>query len=131
MAQCSLAVRLATHGKPLHASARPLHIELHAATHPHAVQRAVRPGLRQGRQQQDFAAPGLHQHFQYARRAAVLGVLAPVLKDADSDAALRFQQTSGMVMAKGVEDTAFYRYSRLTSLNEVGGDPSVFSVSTD
>ena len=33
----------------------------------------------------------------------------------------------GMVMAKGVEDCAFYRYSRLTSLNEVGGDPSVFS----
>ena len=31
-------------------------------------------------------------------------------------------------MAKGVEDCAFYRYSRLTSLNEVGGDPSVFSV---
>ena len=42
--------------------------------------------------------------------------------------ALRFQQTSGMVMAKGVEDCAFYRWSRLTSLNEVGGDPSVFSV---
>ena len=39
-------------------------------------------------------------------------------------AALRFQQTSGMVMAKGVEDCAFYRYSRLTSLNEVGADPS-------
>ena len=34
----------------------------------------------------------------------------------------------GMVMAKGVEDCAFYRYSRLTSLNEVGGDPSVFSL---
>ena len=29
-----------------------------------------------------------------------------------------------MVMAKGVEDCAFYRYSRLTALNEVGGDPS-------
>ena len=43
-------------------------------------------------------------------------------------AAQRFQQTSGMVMAKGVEDCAFYRYSRLTSLNEVGGDPSVFSL---
>ena len=42
-------------------------------------------------------------------------------------AALRFQQTSGMVMAKGVEDCAFYRCARLTSLNEVGGDPSVFS----
>ena len=54
-------------------------------------------------------------------------VLAPVLHDPTADAALRFQQTSGMVMAKGVEDCAFYRYSRLTSLNEVGGDPSVFS----
>ena len=45
-----------------------------------------------------------------------------------AESAKRFQQTSGMVMAKGVEDCAFYRYSRLTSLNEVGGDPSVFSI---
>jgi (1->4)-alpha-D-glucan 1-alpha-D-glucosylmutase len=36
---------------------------------------------------------------------------------------VRFQQTSGMVMAKGVEDTAYYRYHRLIALNEVGGDP--------
>jgi (1->4)-alpha-D-glucan 1-alpha-D-glucosylmutase len=36
---------------------------------------------------------------------------------------VRFQQTCGPVMAKGVEDTAFYRWLRLTSLNEVGGDP--------
>ncbi|WP_028278403.1 malto-oligosyltrehalose synthase [Arthrobacter sp. H5] len=42
--------------------------------------------------------------------------------------AIRFQQTSGMVMAKGVEDTAFYRYNRLTSLNEVGADPSIFAL---
>jgi (1->4)-alpha-D-glucan 1-alpha-D-glucosylmutase len=40
----------------------------------------------------------------------------------------RFQQTSGPVMAKGVEDTAFYRYFRLTALNEVGGDPGRFSL---
>ena len=38
----------------------------------------------------------------------------------------RFQQTCGPVMAKGVEDTAFYRYLRLSALNEVGGDPGVF-----
>ena len=38
----------------------------------------------------------------------------------------RFQQTTGPVMAKGVEDTAFYRYVRLTALNEVGGDPGRF-----
>ncbi len=42
--------------------------------------------------------------------------------------AVRFQQTSAPMMAKGVEDTAFYRWSRLVSLNEVGGDPLMFSV---
>ena len=40
----------------------------------------------------------------------------------------RFQQTTGPVMAKGVEDTAFYRYSRLLALNEVGGDPGRFGL---
>ncbi len=38
----------------------------------------------------------------------------------------RFQQTTGPVMAKGTEDTAFYQYNRLSSLNEVGGDPDQF-----
>jgi len=36
---------------------------------------------------------------------------------------MRWQQFTGRVMAKGVEDTAFYAYNRLLSLNEVGGDP--------
>jgi len=40
----------------------------------------------------------------------------------------RWQQTTGPVMAKGIEDTAFYRYLRLTALNEVGGDPGRFSL---
>jgi (1->4)-alpha-D-glucan 1-alpha-D-glucosylmutase len=39
------------------------------------------------------------------------------------EVALRFQQLTGPVMAKAVEDTAFYRYLPLTALNEVGGDP--------
>ena len=43
----------------------------------------------------------------------------------------RFQQTTGPVMAKGVEDTAFYRYVRLLALNEVGGDPGRFGMSVD
>ncbi|MCW2885877.1 MAG: malto-oligosyltrehalose synthase [Streptosporangiaceae bacterium] len=42
--------------------------------------------------------------------------------------AVRFQQTSAPLMAKGVEDTAFYRWSRLVARTEVGGDPSRFSV---
>jgi (1->4)-alpha-D-glucan 1-alpha-D-glucosylmutase len=41
----------------------------------------------------------------------------------------RWQQTTGPVMAKGVEDTAFYRWFRLTALNEVGGNPDRFSLS--
>jgi len=40
----------------------------------------------------------------------------------------RFQQTSGPVAAKGVEDTAMYRYHRLAALNEVGGEPDRFGV---
>jgi (1->4)-alpha-D-glucan 1-alpha-D-glucosylmutase len=40
----------------------------------------------------------------------------------------KFQQVTSPVMAKGVEDTAFYVYNRLMSLNEVGGDPSRFGV---
>ncbi|RYP88617.1 malto-oligosyltrehalose synthase [Nocardioides guangzhouensis] len=75
----------------------------------------------------------LDQAFASARTwrpdlAAAYDALLPVLADPTSPPAQRFQQTSGMVMAKGVEDCAFYRWSRLTSLTEVGGDPSVFSV---
>src|SRR6185437_4747214 len=68
-----------------------------------------------------------------AVRTAVLG-LGEMTADADQRAArdelvVRFGQTTGPVLAKGVEDTAFYRCSRLVSLNEVGGDPAVFGVS--
>ena len=43
----------------------------------------------------------------------------------------RFQQLTGPVMAKGVEDTAFYCFNRFTPLNEVGGDPGNFGVSLE
>jgi len=43
----------------------------------------------------------------------------------------RFEQTTGPVTAKGVEDTAFYRYHRLVALNEVGGDPGQFGRSVE
>jgi (1->4)-alpha-D-glucan 1-alpha-D-glucosylmutase len=54
-----------------------------------------------------------------------------LLGDGDEEFTSRFQQTSGPVMAKGIEDTAFYRYFRLTALNEVGGDPGRFSLSVE
>ena len=48
-----------------------------------------------------------------------------------TDLALRFQQTGAAVMAKGVEDTAFYRFNRFIALNEVGGDPARFGHTID
>ena len=44
---------------------------------------------------------------------------------------MKFQQVTAGVMAKGVEDTAFYRYNRLISLNEVGGDPNQFGTTVE
>jgi (1->4)-alpha-D-glucan 1-alpha-D-glucosylmutase len=43
----------------------------------------------------------------------------------------RFQQATGPVMAKGVEDTAFYRYNRFVALNEVGGSPGAWTLPVD
>jgi (1->4)-alpha-D-glucan 1-alpha-D-glucosylmutase len=59
----------------------------------------------------------------------ILGAGAEGAGDGRDDArrrelVVRFQQTCGPVMAKGVEDTAFYRWHRLVALNEVGGDPT-------
>jgi (1->4)-alpha-D-glucan 1-alpha-D-glucosylmutase len=44
---------------------------------------------------------------------------------------LKFQQSTGPIMAKGLEDTAFYIYNRLAALNEVGGEPQHFGISVD
>jgi (1->4)-alpha-D-glucan 1-alpha-D-glucosylmutase len=47
------------------------------------------------------------------------------------DFVMRFQQITGPVMAKGLEDTAFYVHNRLASLNEVGGNPEKFGTSLE
>jgi (1->4)-alpha-D-glucan 1-alpha-D-glucosylmutase len=60
---------------------------------------------------------------------AALDALHPVLAQAGTEAATRFEQTSGPVMAKGVEDSAYYRWARFVALNEVGGDPARFGSS--
>ncbi|HVF20014.1 MAG TPA: malto-oligosyltrehalose synthase [Mycobacteriales bacterium] len=82
------------------------------------------------------------EHLEAAVRAAraaspapddaVLDLLRRVLLaedgargDVEHELLMRWQQTTGPAMAKGVEDTAFYRYHRLVALNEVGGDPGV------
>ena len=60
--------------------------------------------------------------------AATIDQLSPRLHDHGDDLALRMQQLSSAAMAKGVEDTAYYRYSRFVALNEVGGNPDQFGI---
>ena len=81
--------------------------------------------LPAGREHLDAALADARRHRPDL--AEPLADVAAVLADPTAPAAQRFQQTSGMVMAKGVEDTAFYRYNRLGSLTEVGGDPAHFA----
>ncbi|HEX9969989.1 MAG TPA: malto-oligosyltrehalose synthase, partial [Acidimicrobiales bacterium] len=58
-------------------------------------------------------------------------LLGELVGDAERELVERFQQLTGPVMAKGVEDTAFYTFNRLVSLNEVGGDPGAFGTSVE
>ena len=58
-------------------------------------------------------------------------LLARVRGRAEDELRARFQQVSGPVTAKGVEDTAFYDYNRFVALNEVGGDPSRFGITVE
>ena len=66
----------------------------------------------------------------------LLGFLGRILRlEVDdppaTELAMRFQQLTPAAMAKGVEDTAFYRHHRLVALNEVGGDPGRFGTTVD
>ncbi len=68
-----------------------------------------------------------------SRRPELQGALGQLLPELlkvgpGDELGIRFQQTSGMVMAKGVEDTAFFRYTRLGTLTEVGAEPTEFAI---
>ncbi|CAA9311355.1 MAG: GH13_26 / GH13 / GH13_20 / GH13_36 / GH13_30 [uncultured Friedmanniella sp.] len=60
-----------------------------------------------------------------------LEALSPRLHDGADELARRMQQLSGATMAKGTEDTAFYRYARFVALNEVGSDPAELGIDLD
>jgi (1->4)-alpha-D-glucan 1-alpha-D-glucosylmutase len=65
-------------------------------------------------------------------KSVLLGEVAtrnPSLATQANVFARKFQQVTSPVMAKGVEDTSFYVYNRLISLNDVGGDPATFGYS--
>jgi len=80
-----------------------------------------------------YVDPGAGRCCEEDRRAIASAQMPPELaqmllleRDAPSGFVTRFQQTTPAVSAKGVEDTAFYRYGRLLAGNDVGGDPGRF-----
>jgi len=82
--------------------------------------------LPDGREHLDHAAAEAAARRPDLARA--VAAIAPLVADPGLELSRRFMQTTGPVMAKGVEDAAFYRDTRLGTLTEVGGDPSVFSL---
>ena len=71
--------------------------------------------------------------LEFVRRVLLISSdrpLSPLLRTAMVQFAMKFQQVTAPVTAKGVEDTALYRFNRLTCLNEVGTDPRRFSQSS-
>jgi len=89
----------------------------------HPVYRAYLPA---GREHLDRAAADASSHRPDLARA--IAALVPLIADPGRELSRRFMQTTGPVTAKGVEDAAFYRATRLGTLTEVGGDPSVFAL---
>jgi (1->4)-alpha-D-glucan 1-alpha-D-glucosylmutase len=72
-----------------------------------------------------FATAGAAARDIHPEEAGLVDAMVTVLTEGRSpDATRRFQQLTAAAMAKGVEDTAFYRYYPLVSLNEVGGAPN-------
>lgn len=72
--------------------------------------------------------------FEFLRDALLLrfsDTMDPAEKREYLDFVMRFQQLTGPIMAKGVEDTSFYVYNRFISLNEVGGMPERFGTSIE
>src|SRR6266853_1964297 len=55
----------------------------------------------------------------------------PAIEESVFNFLRKFQQATGPIMAKGLEDTVFYIYNRLAALNEVGGEPQQFGIGLD
>ncbi len=69
--------------------------------------------------------------IQSALLLELVGDATPQTRSQQKHFIAKFQQLTAPATAKGIEDTAFYIYNRLISLNEVGGDPAQFGVSID
>ncbi|MFL5260286.1 MAG: malto-oligosyltrehalose synthase [Hyphomicrobiales bacterium] len=93
--------------------------------------RAIEEGIRTARQHSPLVDPAL---FDFIEGMLTTDLARPGSGYSRTEVvrlAMRVQQLTGPIMAKGVEDTAFYRFNRLIALNEVGGAPERFGVGLD
>lgn len=93
--------------------------------------RRVDQAVAAGRRRSDVADLSVFDFIRRMLLVDVNGAAAGWFKRSVLRFAMKFQQVSAAVMAKGLEDTAFYRYNRLVSLNEVGGNPGKFGTTAD
>jgi glycogen operon protein len=90
-------------------------------------ERVVRAAVRLARRRNSAVSPSI---FGFLERLLLMKLEgSDEQKQGHTAFAMRFQQLTGTVMAKAVEDTAFYRYTRLVSLNEVASAPGQFGTS--
>ena len=96
-----------------------------------AETRAIKQGLAEAKKR---TPPGEHRALDFLAQILSLDLPFDFTDEHKKDArefVIRFQQLSGPATAKGLEDTAFYRYNRFASLNEVGGNPGRFGVTPE
>ncbi|HSF42047.1 MAG TPA: malto-oligosyltrehalose synthase [Thermoanaerobaculia bacterium] len=86
--------------------------------------REVTEALEKARERRPDLPPDLFDFFRSI-------LLLEVRGEPECELVMRFQQLTGPAMAKGVEDTSFYNFHRLVSLNEVGGSPGCFGISVE
>jgi len=91
---------------------------------PETAQEVIEEAIHRALQRNPATEPTVYEFVEQA----ILGELREDLHDAQRDWTGRLQQYTGPVAAKGIEDTALYRYVPLTALNEVGGEPDSFGV---
>lgn len=90
---------------------------------PEQAEPVIKEAIHEARRRSRAFEPTVYQFIE----DVLLGGIDPALEEQRLSWVERFQQYCAPVAAKGVEDTAFYRYVRMATLDEVGGDPDLFS----
>ena len=93
--------------------------------------RFIDEAVSEAARQSGDADRSIFDFVRSALRGEAVASAPPALGERVRRFALRFQQFSAPVAAKGVEDTAFYRYFPLSALNEVGGEPDLFGIEVE